>query len=1117
MSTEQQMQKLQWLIRSVADYGNSLEAETVLTSTFEIAAKAHEGVKRIDGQPYLNHPLAVAAILAEWHAPVQVVAIGLLHDLVNPLYSREHSSKEVPLEKLHTELGPDISNLLDVVVRLNNFIRHVEGSDFYNQDDTNDFWQGIATYLAQASDAVLVKIADRLHNLQSCAALIPSYQAQMADAGLHLQVPLLGRLGMGKVRRQVEDLCFQINDPLSYQMLQQRCSAPHFQEEIALVGEELQQALSRLLPGSKIIWRPASLYSIWQDFKPGRWSQHDFSSLRMVDVGSFIILMQEEIECYHALGLLHKRYHPVEGQVRDQIANRRDNGYQSLNTQIKHFSGNLLRVAIRTVTMDMIAENGITARWRGINEEFIPQLLVHGKPADREIQVFTPKGEMRPLPPGATPIDFAYSIHTDVGHQCVDVLVNGVRGDLYQPLQVDDRVEIIRGGPECGPKLEWLSHVKTTQAMSRIRHWLSIHRRDEMVERGRALLNRELQKLGLDTSDSSVSQVLSRLAQRERLRDADELLVALGVERNQPSKVVASLKSMRLKSVRTPYYGEPHMSVQVLSSEYEQLPRTFARCCVPISGDDIVGYVRNDNIIAIHKRECRQLSEKMQLIQVKWKTMKTDPDWVILIEALNRPGLARDVSDIITLAAIDMLTFYAAKRPDGVMADVRVYLGKTTRSQRERLQKALEGVSSVNTVELIQASLLAPPSTLIEAPKLANATHQVIVATSDTSGELRYPNPYSSGIARGSRFYGREIERERVLGFLHNKTQNVAILLWGQRRIGKTSFVLRLKEHAAGLFLPIYIDLQGLKDASTAMFLHRLMVRISQALKENAVEAPQEITAPALNRLRKDPLAYFDNFMNYVQEIARLYPFVLILDEFQCLNSLREEGANRSAIFNRLRSHSQHGQGIHLIFSGGGLLSYLKDQSDIASLFNIAHAENLGCLDSKDAHQLIKDGLSKVGSVTDNAITQLLYYTAGHPYYLQLLCSMLHDHAQEQRSVITADIVAQRIRLWLETADTSRFQHFWEGHDLAHTLRNKLILVAVAQLGHTTHIVEYDHLVRAIGSMVSEYDLVQSLNDLSELGVLEHHYQASYSIKVNLFARWLHQHYSLNMALKEAL
>jgi type I restriction enzyme M protein len=240
-----------------------------------------------------------------------------------------------------------------------------------------------------------------------------------------------------------------------------------------------------------------------------------------------------------------------------------------------------------------------------------------------------------------------------------------------------------------------------------------------------------------------------------------------------------------------------------------------------------------------------------------------------------------------------------------------------------------------------------------------------------------------------------------------------------------------------------------------------------------------------------------------------------MLDEFQCLNSLREEGATRSAIFYRLRSHSQHWQGIHLILSGGGLLSYLKDQSDITSLFNITHQEKLNCLGTESAGQLIKDGLSRVGNVTDNAITLLMNSTAGHPYYLQLLCSMLYDYAQEHRSVITSDVVSQRLREWLIVADASRFQHFWEGYDIPSTQRNKLILSALAQLGNAMHSVEFDRLIDAIGAAVSEYDLAQSLNDLSELGVLDH-YQANYSIKVGLFGRWLHQHSSLKVALKEA-
>ena len=246
MNKEQQAQELDQLMRAVAYYSDPHEAAAFLTAAFEITAKAHEGVQRIDGQSYLHHPLAVAAILADWHAPVQVVAVGLLHDLLSPQYSRRYSSKEALMQRVHVELGADISQLLDEVVALNSFIRHVEGSDFYHQADTNDFWWGIAEYLQRASDAVLVKIADRLHNLRTCSVLTRSYQEQIASAGLHLLAPLVGRLGMGKVKYQVENHSFHINDQITYQLLQRRCVDPRFQQEIVGVVEEMQQALNEL-------------------------------------------------------------------------------------------------------------------------------------------------------------------------------------------------------------------------------------------------------------------------------------------------------------------------------------------------------------------------------------------------------------------------------------------------------------------------------------------------------------------------------------------------------------------------------------------------------------------------------------------------------------------------------------------------------------------------------------------------------------------------------------------------------------------------------------------------------------------------------------------------------
>ncbi len=252
--------------------------------------------------------------------------------------------------------------------------------------------------------------------------------------------------------------------------------------------------------------------------------------------------------------------------------------------------------------------------------------------------------------------------------------------------------------------------------------------------------------------------------------------------------------------------------------------------------------------------------------------------------------------------------------------------------------------------------------------------------------------------------------------------------------------------------------------------------------------------------------------MALVQEVTLHHPLVVILDEFQCICSLREEKASRSAIFSRMRSRSLHGHGIHLILSGGGLLSELTEQYDISSLFNITHDVKLGYLGTRAGHKLIKNGLTQVGNITELAIDLLIELTAGHPFYLQLLCSRLYEYAQEHKTMITQQVVTQNVQEWLNKADKSRFQHLWEGHDAASTQQNKLILSAIAHVG--TSEVEYSRLAEVLYPRIAEHELVRALEDLTDLGILkrDHLY---YSIAVKLFTRWLRVHWPLELALKE--
>lgn len=1089
--------QLNELIKAVTAYTSSSEARPVLTTAFQISVDAHKGYQRISGEPYVNHALAVASILAEWHAPLTVVTVGLLHDICNPDYSHGYS-----LDNVHSRLGADTFHLLEAMISLNRFMRQVEGDFDSGVDESDIHQQHMHSFLRQEYNAVVIKIADRLHNMWTISALNRYFQERTARIGLSLLAPLADRLGMGAIKRQLEDVCFEILYPNYYNLLKQHYTDANIDQEVNSILEELQRISSSLALKREVRWQSASLYALYlhqieQNTRQGKSIHAELPPVRIVDVGAFVILTDDESDCYRILGALHKLYPPVERQFRDFIGRPIENGYRALHTQVRHTSGHLLHMMIRTYTMDLVAEHGVNAHWWNVPEEFLPLLPEDIKPVEEEIQVFTPNGEIKIFPQGATVLDFAYDIHTDVGHRCVGALVNGERADLSRVLRTGDRIEIISGGPDARPRLDWLDLVRTPRAISRIRQWLTQHRRNQMWELGRALLDKELKPLGLGSGDVQVYQLLAKLALKEKLVGTEELLVSIGVGRHKAPQLVEQLKSMRLKSIRS-LYREPTFNVMVLSPEEAVLQSVLAQCCKPKPPEDIVGYRRTDNVLAIHKRDCPQIKEREKLIQVKWDATAMEPNYVVVVEALNRPGLASDLSMAVTFLGFDMISFSASKRADGVMAEAHIYLGKTTSAQRSRIQKALEDISYVTKAEVM------PSSFLLTAMQQA-----------ESSKSMYQPNPYGPTIAAGARFYGREIESQRISTLLHDQSQNTAILLWGQKRIGKTSFVLRLEEQSRGDFLPIYVDVQGLKDGSTTQFLHQLMTAVSRALKDNTQNAGERASVPALNRLRKDPLSYFDTFMMLAQEAARSHPLLVILDEFQCLCSLREEGVSRGAIFSRLRSHAQHGYGIRFILSGGGLLNQLTGQCDIASLFNIAHYEKLGCLEAKAARRLIRDGLTRVGNITENAVELLLDFTAGHPFYLQLLCSMLYDQAQENKTIITSDAASLSIRDWLGKADASRFQHLWEGHNMTSAQRNKLILSAIAQLAADNREVEYDRLAGVICSIVPEQDLVRSLADLADLGVLEHNH-ANYAIKVELFARWLRQHWSLELALKEA-
>ena len=1084
--------ELNKLIQTVKAYRDA-EVDSLLDTAYKIASGAHEGYQRDDGELFINHSLAVAGILADWYAPPAVVAVGLLHDTINSKYSHGCA-----LDDIRRRLGSEIARLLEATTSLNGLIRRFE-EDFESEHDGNieeEFGRETsanvilheASPYVQERDAFIIKIADRWHNLQTVSTLPLDRQKRTARIILSIFAPLADRLGMGAVKRQLENASFKVINPAYYALLQQNAADVRLKEELERIQEQLQQGLASLKVKSKVRWQPYSLYTlshhqIEQNSMHGNLIHDGPLTVRLEDVGAFIVLTNDEADCYQLLAPLHKLYPPVEKRFRDYIGNPGENGYRALHTQVRYSSNQLLNIYLRTFTTDLVAECGSTAGWRNVSENLLPKLPTSSNPMEGKIQVFTPKGEARYLPQGAIPIDFAYEIQTELGNRCQRVLVNGEVVDLYHPLQDGDTVEILKGGPETYPSPEWLNHVQTLHATQRIRHYLAEQHHKVLEESGRMLLDRELQEFGLTSTDAEVSRFFTHLAQKDNLNGPEDILVSIGLGRYKASEIVE-----RLTAKRTSKLEETTLSVNVLSPEAASLQREMARCCHPTPPDDIAGYRRNSRVLVIHSSSCSRIKSIKERIPVEWNTALPEPNYMIVVRALNRPGLAAELSTVVARIGFDMPRFDSRKLGDGGMSETHIYLGDTTPLQRVRIQKEFEELSYVESVETINSAFLPKP---------------------------HMPNPYGPKPAVGHRFYGRDIETERIRSLICDTSQNSAILLWGQKRIGKTSLLFRLTEHARGDFLPIYIDLQGLAYCSTTQFLSALIDETLQQIRITIPESAQEITSH-ISRLKRDPLGHFDRFVASVQKALEYHPLVVILDEFQYLCELRgEKSVSCLAIFRHLRSLSQHGHGIHFIFSGGGLLSQLSNQCGLGQLLNMTYDEKLGGLGESAARNLITEGLSRVAEIEEEAVDLLMRITTRHPYYLQLLCYKLYEQARQEGATITHMSAYEAIYEWLMQADESRFQHLWEGNDGAGSQINKVILSAIAQLGADNEAVEYDRLQNAVHSLIREGNLVRSLEDLAHMGVLRHN-QMNYVIEVDLFARWLRQHWPLKLALKEA-
>lgn len=707
----------------------------VIERAYDVAERAHAGQMRKSGDPYITHPLAVATILAELGMTPPTLAAALLHDTVE--------DTEYSLEQLRAEFGDEIAMLVDGVTKLDKVK--------YGEAAQSETVRKMVIAMAKDIRVLVIKLADRLHNARTWRYVSAASAQRKATETLEIYAPLAHRLGMNTIKWELEDLSFATLYPKVYDEIVRLVAdrAPAREEYLRGVREQVTADLRAAKIKGTVTGRPKHYYSVYQKMiVRGR----DFEDI--YDLVAMRVLVESVRDCYAVLGTIHARWSPIPGRFKDYIAMPKFNMYQSLHTTVIGPEGKPVEIQIRTHQMHRRAEYGVAAHWKykddakalepaggGKNDTgpindmaWLRQLLEwQRETADpgefleslrfdvgsREVYVFTPKGEVMPLPAGSTPVDFAYAVHTEVGHHCIGARVNGRLVPLESQLDNGDVVEVLTSKADgAGPSRDWLTFVKSPRARSKIKQWFSKERREEAIESGKDHLAKTIRKQGLGIQRLMSHDMLTHVATQLRYTDIDALYAAVGDNHVSPEHVVKQLvanlggedgatEDLAEAAIATPgamrrsRAGDPGVTVVGTDDVWIKL----ARCCTPVPGDDIIGFVTTGKGVSVHRRDCTNaaqlLSQPERLIEVAWAPSADSVFLVQLqVEALDRNGLLTDVTKVLSEQHVNILSASVSTSRD------RVAISKFTfemgdPSHLDHVMKAVRRVDGVFDVHRI--------------------------------------------------------------------------------------------------------------------------------------------------------------------------------------------------------------------------------------------------------------------------------------------------------------------------------------------------------------------------------------------------------------------------------
>ena len=676
------------LLRTVKGYNAKADLREI-ERAYRFAAEHHEGQKRLSGEDFIQHPLAVAQILAALGLDTTTLEAALLHDTVE--------DTDVSVAELDTEFGPEVARIVDGLTKL-------DALSFRSREhEQAENVRKMIVAMAGDIRVLLIKLADRLHNMRTLSALPQDKQRRIATATLEIYAPLAHRLGVQQVKWELEDLSFKALHPGPYHEIASLVEKRRGERQ-EYVESVLEAARTRIREAglkADVEGRPKHLYSIYEKMVIGG---KEFNEI--YDLAGIRVQVESVRDVYAALGAIHSLWKPVPGRFKDYIAMPKENMYQSLHTTVVGPQGRAIEVQIRTKDMHRTAEYGIAAHWRykegregkkakeaadlawlGQMLEWLkdmadPREFMEGLKIDLyggQVFCFTPKGDVMNLPAGATPVDFAYSIHTEVGHRTIGAKVNGKLVPLDYELRTGDTVDILTSKAQGeGPSQDWLRWVKTPRARNKIRQWFSRERREDALEDGREQLQRLMRKQNVPFKRLATEDALEQLADEMKFPSLEALFVAVGEGQVSPQSIVARLaRSVQgsteedvteVPLARPVHLGQPSstdVTSGVVVPGSEDVWVRLARCCTPVPGDDILGFVTRGQGVSVHRTDCPNakslISQPERLIDVTWKAGKPTSFVVaVQVEALDRTRLLSDVATVLSDHHVNILSATSA-------------------------------------------------------------------------------------------------------------------------------------------------------------------------------------------------------------------------------------------------------------------------------------------------------------------------------------------------------------------------------------------------------------------------------------------------------------------------